>query len=213
MDFNKKFMAIGLIIGAYSFIAYGDLIVTDQEFIPDITMGCYINEGCKYIGQSFTAGKSGKLFDVSIDVYPISNDYNLKVMLFDAENGKPTSNLLASKLLDQSYASLSYSIIFDNDVEIIAGQQYAIVVNYPDAPEPLSGMRQGIWMGASGYDGGNLIYGNNLVTWGKSKKYDLRFDTRLSVSEAVPEPSTLPLLFSSILFFIGIRSIFYRKQK
>ncbi len=211
MNFNKKLMALCLVLGSYSYLTYGDIIETDQEYADYATMGCYINDGCRYIGQSFTAEKTGMLADVSIDVNFLLDDYDLNVMLFDAENGIPTSAMLASALLDGSYAALSFPIVFDDEVEIIAGHQYALIVNYPGAPDPTPGMARGIWMGAeTGYAGGGMIYGNSLVHFGISDEYDLRFRTRVSVD--VPEPGAIALMISSMLF-LGLASAFHRKKK
>jgi hypothetical protein len=62
-------------------------------------------------------------------------------------------------------SSLTSIIQFSSPVAQVKGQQYAIVVDYPDAP-PI-GQPQGVWSGTTTdcYSGGNDVGSGDGVTW------------------------------------------------
>lgn len=62
----------------------------------------------------------------------------------------PSPAILGETTLGSSSAALSLLITFAQTINIFAGVQYAIVVNYEGAPPPGPDQLQGVWEGASG---------------------------------------------------------------
>lgn len=165
--------------------ATGTTSALDQSFTTPYNLGANINEGCKYIGQTFTAGVTGKLTGVNINVHRFGSDTApaLRVVIQNAVNGEPSGDPLGVVYLSDGQAPLSRLITFPHWIRVIAGQQYAIVVNY-DGSEPGYGQALGIWDGGTGngYAGGSLIsgecpsYGTThfWYVWGS---YDVHFRT------------------------------------
>lgn len=136
--------------------------VVDQSFTSPYNLGANINEGCKYIGQSFTAGMTGNLTAVNLDQRSIRSDGTppLRVAIRTVANNKPYGDPLGFRYLYYPQAPLSRLITFRQEIPVVAGQQYAIVVSYRGS-EPGAGQALGFWYGATGdpYPGGRMFAG------------------------------------------------------
>jgi hypothetical protein len=139
-------------------IAVVEALTLDQSFTSPTDLGADINECCRFAAQTFTAGLTGTLGAVSIDVGSTSR-FPLHVAVRTVIDGVPSPTVLGETTLSPSSAPLSLLITFPQVIHIAAGVQYAIVVNYEGAPPPGPGQSQGIWAGATGdqYRGGRCI--------------------------------------------------------
>jgi hypothetical protein len=72
-------------------------------------------------------------------------------------------------------------ITFSSTVPQVAGRQYAITVDYPEAPPAGYGQFQGVWMGSAlvSYAGGALVSSADGDTWEPNAggDYDVHFET------------------------------------
>ena len=154
-------------------------LVVDQSFTAGFNAGLNINECCAFIAQTFTAGVSGTLGGVSVEVRAITNSMlPLHVAIRTVRNGVPTSTVLGGTDLNSS-APLSSIIRFLQNIAIEKGQQYAIVVNYLRGPPPGAGQAQGIWDGATGnlYTRGAAYASVDGTSWSLVPNVDAFFKT------------------------------------
>ena len=127
--------------------------VVDQSFTSPSDVDTAINECCRYIAQTFTAGMTGDLAAVSVDVLSTPH-FDLHIAIHAVTNGLPNSSILGEKTLYATTdnpvvsAPLSLVINFSDPIYIIAGHQYAIVVDNPGSGSP--GTSGGTWSGATG---------------------------------------------------------------
>jgi hypothetical protein len=149
--------------------ADGQTIIEDQSFTTptDISVS-FAAVPLTYVAQTFTAGQSGILRAVAIDMVPASEG-DIRVDLRSVANGVPTDTVLANHQLSgddlQAIAAgrLSYQITFP-DTYITAGTQYAIVVNYTSYTNTF--IPQGMWFGAQGdyYPAGAAFTASDAAT-------------------------------------------------
>ena len=113
-------------------------IVIDQSSIAETNLGGGINDCCKYIAQTFTAGVTGTLAGVAIDVNASpTNSLRLHVAIQTVDaGGMPSGMVIGETTLRSGSAPISQVIRFPQTILIVAGIQYAIVVNYAGAPRP-----------------------------------------------------------------------------
>lgn len=142
------------------------LYALDQSFTAPQNLFSMINEGFRYIAQTFTAGMTGTLAGINIDVegYGV---YPLHVAVHSVTGGMPSTTILGETTLISSSAPLSQFITFPGVINIVAGVEYAIVVDYPGAPPPGPMQAQGYWKGAVGdvYTGGDHYASNDGSSW------------------------------------------------
>jgi hypothetical protein len=135
-------------------------VVLDQSFTFPPGLGVGINGCCRFVAQTFTAGLSGTLYGVNIDVDSVTvSPFPLHVEIRTVgPNGEPSSTILGETTLASSTAPLSLLITFPQTIEITAGVQYAIVVSFEGAPPPGPEQVQGVWLGSysNPYPGGAL---------------------------------------------------------
>jgi hypothetical protein len=136
-------------------IAVVEGFTLDQSFTSPDGLAADINDCCRFIAQTFTAGLTGTLGGVNIDVGS-SSILPLHVDIRTVMDGVPSTTVLGETTLSSSSAPLSLLISFPQVIHISAGVQYAIVVNYEGAPPPSPVNFQGFWGGAGGdpYPGG-----------------------------------------------------------
>ena len=172
--------------------------VIDQSFTQGSDLGTTINDCCAYVAQTYTAGLSGMLAAVSVDIADFGEHLPLDVEIRTVLNGLPTTTILGATTA-MNY-SLSDIIAFNTDIPQVAGTQYAIVVHFDGAPPPPHA--EGIWSGATGnlYAGGDDVLsfdnGQTFCFCGGQNNFDSHFITYVN---EVPEPSTLMLLASGCL--------------
>ncbi len=156
----------------------------DQSFTSPYNLGANINECCTFVAQTFTAGLTGTLSGVSVDVFsPVSSPFPLHVSIHTVNaDGSPSSMILSDTTLNSNSAPLSLFITFPQEISIVAGKQYAIVVSYQGAPPPGAGQFQGIWRGASGnlYTAGDLYSSVDGSSWFSYPGSDVHFQTYLT---------------------------------
>ncbi len=97
----------------------------DQSFTTPSNLGGVINECCAFIAQTYTAGLSGALVGVNIDVQS-SSSFPLHVAVRRVTRGVPNALLLGETTLSSSSAPLSLLITFPEEIEQVGGAQYAI---------------------------------------------------------------------------------------
>ena len=123
--------------------------VIDQSFTSPHNASVFINECCTFVAQTFSAGVSGTLDGVNIDVASNNNTYPLHVTINTVTiSGEPSSTILGDTTLSPNSAPPSLLITFPQVINIAAGVQYAIVVNYQGAPPAGPYQVQGSWTGA-----------------------------------------------------------------
>jgi hypothetical protein len=149
--------------------ADGQTLIEDQSFTTptDISIS-FAALPLTYVAQTFTAGQSGILRAVAIDMLPASEG-DVRVDVRAVVNGVPTDMVLANHQLSfdelQVLAAdpLAYQITFP-DTYITAGTQYAIVINYTSYTNTF--IPQGMWFGAQGdpYTGGAAFTAGDAAT-------------------------------------------------
>jgi hypothetical protein len=129
-------------------------------------LGASINECCAFIAQTFTAGRTGMLTGVSVDVTGLASSH-LRVEIRTVASGAPTATVLGETVLDANGAALSRVIAFPTRIAVTTGVQYAIVVSYEGAPPPGANQEQGIWQGTTPdqYPGGRLLQSVDGSSW------------------------------------------------
>jgi hypothetical protein len=164
--------------------------VIDQSFTLPTNAGASINECCRFIAQTFTAGVTGTLAGVNLDVGS-SSSFPLHVAIRTVTaSGTPSPTILGETTLDSSSAPLSQLITFPQTINLIVGVQYAIVVNYEGAPPPGPFQFQGIWSGTAGdlYTGGRISASlSDGISWFQDPvtDTDLHFQTYVTVATEV----------------------------
>lgn len=173
--------------------------ILDQSFTAPTNLSAVINECCAFVGQTYTAGVTGTLAGISIDVGSGSS-FPLHVAIRTVAGGLPTTTVLGDVTLSSSSSVLSQLIVFPQVIPQVAGVQYTIVVNHLGAPPPGPGQAQGDWVGATGnaYPGGDLVFSVDGVSWlvESPDNFDLHFKTFISpplVAVAIDiKPGSLP---------------------
>jgi hypothetical protein len=131
------------------------------------SLGMFINDGGRFAGQVYTASRTGTLSGVQISVKASGSGYRLRVAIRQVADGVPTRVVLGDTLLATSDSPFDSLVQFSRAIEQVAGRQYAIVVDYPDAPK--SGAITGFWKGALAdsncYAGGNDVFGEDGTHW------------------------------------------------
>jgi hypothetical protein len=186
-----------------------EALTLDQSFTSPSDLGADINDCCRFVAQTFTAGLTGTLGGVNIDVSsPTNSIFPLHVAIRTVVDSVPSTKVLGETILSSSSAPLSLLITFPQVIHITAGVQYAIVVNYEGAPPPSPANFQGIWGGAGGnqYTGGALYFSFlDGISWFGGEA-DVHFQTYVNV-----EPCTLTVEASSpdgtlnLAFEVGTR--------
>lgn len=124
----------------------------DQSFTgpSDLSDGLYGRP--VLMAQSYTAGISGALQGVAIDVTAIDPTLVARIQIEAITGGAPSNTVLgqarASKGGD---LALTTVIPFTSSIAQVAGQQYAILVDYPEAPTFFNGIQNtASWNGSDG---------------------------------------------------------------
>ncbi len=152
--------------------------VRDQSFTEGSNLNSIINDCCAYVAQTFTAGLSGDLTGLSVDVQPLGDArLRLAVRAVDA-NGDPVDSELGSVELAGSGSALSNVIELPQPIRLMKNHHYAIVANEVDGP-PL-GTASGNWRGATDdlYPRGIMLAEDPDGGWFASgADYDVHFKT------------------------------------
>jgi hypothetical protein len=155
----------------------------DQSFTTgnDLSDGLYGHP--VLMAQTYTAGITGTLQGVAIDVTSFSN-FVPRIQVESVTAGVP-SNVVLGQARASAAGDLSINTVipFSTAIAQVAGQQYAILVDYPDAPTFFNGQASsGEWNGSDGnlYPAGTMFTTfDNGTTWTsfQSNGFDLHFQT------------------------------------
>lgn len=140
-------------------------------------------------GQTFTAGLTGNLTRIHIDGYTFP-DFSFSVMIYSVSGGFPDSLLSGTTFSGVGATNFDFTtdIFFPTTIAVIAGQQYAIVI------QPLRNLV--LWNGSIPeiYAGGTAVFLNSGGQWATQSGQDFYFQTYVDTNATVPEPGTLLLL-------------------
>jgi hypothetical protein len=157
--------------------------VLDQSFTSPGSLFMVINEACTYAAQTFTAGVTGTLTGVRIDVQSNPDAPPLRVAIRKAVYNRPSGAPLGVQYLADPDAPLSRLITFDQQIGMLAGHHYAIVVKYRGAEAGVGGSMGG-WDGGADneYVRGRAVSGDcsgfgGPGFWHVWPSYDLHFRT------------------------------------
>jgi hypothetical protein len=179
----------------------------DQSFTPGtLDLGANINECCKYIAQTYTAGLTGTLAGITVDIgSPFA--YPLQVEIQSVSGGVPSGTILGETTLSSGSSSLSSLISFPQLIQQGAGTEYAIVVDYPTAPfiAGNGGQYAGIWGGSADgeYANGQAEYFLNGSWMVDAPGEDVFFQTYVNQT---PEPSSGTMALTAVAV-----ALFYRR--
>jgi hypothetical protein len=109
-------------------------------------------DACPYIAQTFTAGVTGTLAGVNVEVHSIDGAPPLRVAIRSTLYGRPYGDPLGYRYLWDPDAPLSRLITFARRIPVVAGQRYAIVVSYKGAKGADPDHWYGVWNGGFGPD-------------------------------------------------------------
>ena len=134
--------------------------------------------------QTYTAGISGTLQGVAIDVTALDTTLVARIRIESVSGGIPTNVVLGQARASRGGdLSLSTVIPFSTAIPQVAGQQYAILVDYPEAPPFHDGIIEvADWNGATdnAYPAGTLVSSfDGGATWQSfaSDGFDVHFRT------------------------------------
>jgi len=211
---RQLFVLVPLIVGIPVMLPYrAPAAVLDQSFVaPGDVFEAIL--GGQYIGQTYTAGVTGRLVGVNLDIsfcifpgcIPITDTrFPMQISIYDTANGRPTTTLGSATLPAGQEAPLSLLITFSQAITEVAGEQHAIVVNFPGStlgpccPFPNNGIWNG--SGVNPYPGGTFVVSvDGGVSWLTDSRFDLHFQTYV---EPIPEPDTLLLVGTALLGILG----------
>jgi hypothetical protein len=161
------------------------VVVEDQRFDAPVDLGADINEGFRMVAQTYTAGVTGKLYGVAVDVFGFGT-FPLRVSIRGVSGGAPSDTILGTTQTSANDSPLAREVRFATAIPQVAGYSYAIVVDYPGAPPQGAGRSQGIWSGATGnlYPAGGLFFSNDGHSWVSQAEFG--FDVHFATYVATP---------------------------
>jgi len=153
--------------------------IVDQSFTPPpLDLGVSLNVAFRFAAQTFTAAVDGSLTAVSVDILGDS-ELPFHIGIRAVRNGLPEATNLAEATAPTSSSTLADRITLSAPVRQRAGQQFAIVVDYPDGLPPGPVMGHGTWSGATGdlYTDGTLAFSPDGSSWQAGSGFDVFFET------------------------------------
>jgi PEP-CTERM motif len=177
----------------------------DQSFTTGGNPLIFINGCCAFVGQTYTAGLNGTLAGVSIDVVDLPGyNFPLNVQIRTVAGGLPTTNILGQTTVNAF--TLTDLIAFPQTIPQIAGNEYAIVVDFVGGPAQ-GLVDQAYWQGGmcSACPGSTVFSSDGGVDWTPSFP-DTSAHLITYVNSAVPEPgSALLLILGAVISGIYLR--------
>ena len=212
---QNLFVVASIVWSAAAVPAFGQEVL-DQQYAPPgprPNLGANVNEGVKLVGQTFTAGQSGALTRVNMDFWRLQSGLtDFEFTIRATTGGLPIGAPLATEVIPHTaiptatetvLGSTSLNILFDPAPILVAGQQYALVVQSPLRP-PGAGQATGIWGGSTdgSYALGQPVVSSDNLVW-TPQSWDLFFRTYVTV----PEPTVIaPLALACALLLRRRRS-------
>jgi hypothetical protein len=134
-----------------------------------------------FMAQTFTAGFDGALVGAAVSINSFTSDV-ARVQVRTVENGVPSETILGEgSATAAGNLSINTMIEFQSPIAQVGGEQYALVVNYPQGPPFVDNMpSRGDWVGAQDnpYSGGVIAYTNDGgQNWTSLESSDLLFQT------------------------------------
>lgn len=207
------------------------------------TSGMYlgITSSTAYLGQTFTAGASGLLDRVTVNIRRNDAVGNVYVDVWATSAGVPVAPALATATITQSSINTSNSdvaIDFGTPATLVSGTTYALVLRAPGAGVMTGMMSQTqlLWnLENTAIPGSVFTATGSGTTWNADTRYDFRFATYVSpapvstpssspsqsVSVAVDVPSLIAtgspdlrlVAVLPVLVMAGITLMFYGKRR
>jgi hypothetical protein len=150
----------------------------DQTFTSPTDLGASLNDAYRYTGQTYESGQTGLLVAISVDIQGTSNA-PARITIHQAKEGVPSRAIWSWSGVKSGLAPISQVIPVWPPLLQVAGHEYAIVVDYPQAPPHGPGAGQGTWAGATGdlYPNGQLVSSHDGLSWTPGPGADLHFIT------------------------------------
>jgi len=168
------------------------VVVTDQSNTNAANAGNAMYNCCFIVAQTYTAGLTGNLTGVALEISSSSN-LQLHVAIRTVANGEPTTTVLGETTLATSHTTLADVITFPNPIPQVAGTQYAIVLDHGTGAPPATIIAN--WGGTfpGTYAAGRLLGFNGQVWYSvvNGQEVDGRFITFVDVPACVTPPSNL----------------------
>jgi len=156
----------------------------DQSFTTGVDLSDGLYGKPVLMGQSYTAGITGTLQGVAIDVTAIDVNLVARIQIEAITGGVPSNVVLGqARAARGGDLSINTVIPFSTSIPQVAGQQYVILVDYPEAPPFVDGIENtASWNGSDGnlYAAGTMFSTfDNGATWTSyaAEGFDLNFQT------------------------------------
>ena len=152
--------------------------VLDQSFVADVGFGAPLDGCCRSVAQTFTAGLSGELTAVAVDVEALPGTTGtLRIAVRAVDFGPPIGPDLASVSLDGPSSRLDNVVQLPVGVPVVARHRYAIIVSLENGVTTQQGLVR--WLGPTGilYPGGDLFEDDPQQGWIKPSILDAHFQT------------------------------------
>jgi hypothetical protein len=156
----------------------------DQSFTTPFDLSAGLYGLPVFEAQSYTAGITGTLQGVALNITAVNPTLSARIQIRAiTAAGVPSNTTLGQTRANPGNLSLSTVIPFSTAIPQVAGQQYAILVDYPEAPPFEDGIIEAAdWNGATGnaYAGGTLMSSfDNGATWQSfaADGFDVHFRT------------------------------------
>jgi hypothetical protein len=172
---------------------------TVDQAVTGTSTNTFIINTTQSQGQVFTAGRSGVLDRVTVDLYKDGNVGIYYVEIYATSNGLPTGSALATEAKSESTLTTSPASVivdFSSPISVVSGTQYALVVRAPNVTQQYNPMMQGFsssylnWRAEPDQLSSDPQLTFSSGTWSSSNLFDARFATY--VTSPTPSPTQSP---------------------
>jgi hypothetical protein len=164
-------------------------------FAGDLDQQQTTQNGARGIGaaqsaaQGFTAGRSGLLDQVDLDLQKLGSPPILTVEIRDLSGGVPGSQVLAGTAVQATSVATSLGFVpvrFPGPAQVVSGSQYSIVISSAG-----SGGNGYLWAdkGPDAYPGGIEFLASPPGTWSAQSSFDFAFKTYVAPPVTAPAQS------------------------
>lgn len=154
----------------------------DQSFTTPFDLSAGLYGLPVFEAQSYTAGITGTLQGVALNITAVNPTLRARIQIRAlTAAGVPSNTSLGEARANPGNLSLATVIPFSTAIPQVAGQRYAILVDYPEAPPFQDGIIEAAdWNGATGnaYPRGTLMFTfDGGATWESAEDADVHFRT------------------------------------